>query len=56
MALDPKIERLRKLHEEAKLGGGPERIEQQHKWGQLTAQERLDLKCASARWLSKGTF
>lgn len=43
MATDPKIERLRKLREEAKLGGGPERIERQHKRGKLTARERLDL-------------
>ncbi|MFQ6000590.1 MAG: carboxyl transferase domain-containing protein, partial [Anaerolineae bacterium] len=43
MPLDPKIEKLRKLREEAKLGGGPERIERQHKRGKLTARERLDL-------------
>jgi len=43
MPTDPKIERLRKLREEAKLGGGPERIERQHKAGKLTARERLDL-------------
>jgi len=43
MPTDPKIERLRKLREEAKLGGGPERIERQHKQGKLTARERLDL-------------
>ena len=43
MVTDPKIERLRKLKEEAKLGGGPERIERQHKRGKLTARERLDL-------------
>jgi len=43
VATDPKIERLRKLREEAKLGGGPERIERQHKRGKLTARERLDL-------------
>lgn len=43
MATDSKIERLRKLREAAKLGGGPERIERQHKRGKLTARERLDL-------------
>jgi len=43
MPTDPKIERLRKLREEAKLGGGAERIERQHKRGKLTARERLDL-------------
>ncbi len=50
MALDPKIEQLRKLKEEAKLGGGVERIEAQHKRGRLTARERLDLL------LDKGSF
>ncbi len=43
MPTDPKIERLRKLREEAKLSGGTERIERQHKRGKLTARERLDL-------------
>ena len=38
-----KIRRLRKLREQAKLGGGKERIEAQHKRGKLTARERLDL-------------
>lgn len=43
MATDPKIEELRKLKEQARTGGGPERIEEQHKKGKLTARERLDL-------------
>ncbi len=38
-----KIGRLRKLHEQSKLGGGKARIEAQHKRGKLTARERLDL-------------
>jgi propionyl-CoA carboxylase beta subunit len=50
MTLDPKIEHLRQLNEEAKLGGGEERIEAQHKRGRLTARERLDLL------LDKGSF
>ncbi len=50
MTLDPKIAQLRQLKEEAKLGGGPERIEAQHKRGRLTARERLDLL------LDKGSF
>ncbi len=44
------IEHLRKLREEAKLGGGLERIEAQHKRGRLTARERLDLL------LDRGSF
>jgi len=38
-----KIQRMRKLRERAKLGGGKERIEKQHKQGKLTARERIDL-------------
>ena len=34
---------LRALRQRARLGGGPERIEQQHRRGKLTARERLDL-------------
>src|SRR5262245_47504524 len=47
MTLDPKIEKLRQLKEEAK---GLERAETQHKRGRLTARERLDLL------LDKGSF
>jgi acetyl-CoA carboxylase carboxyltransferase component len=43
MTLDPKIRRLRELKAQAKLGGGQERIDRQHKAGKLTARERLDL-------------
>ncbi len=44
------IEGLRALLDEAKLGGGPERIEAQHHKGKLTARERIDLL------LDSGTF
>ncbi len=50
MSVDPKIQQLRELKAQAKLGGGPERIEQQHAKGKLTARERLDLL------LDKGSF
>jgi propionyl-CoA carboxylase beta chain len=43
MSLEKKIERLKKLREQAKLGGGQRRIDAQHKKGKLTARERLDL-------------
>lgn len=43
MSDDPKIAKLRKLKEEAKLGGGVKRIAKQHAAGKLTARERLDL-------------
>jgi propionyl-CoA carboxylase beta chain len=38
-----KLERLRRLREEARLGGGERRVAQQHERGKLTARERLEL-------------
>ncbi len=43
MSIDPKIAKLRKLKEEAGLGGGGERIAKQREAGKLIARERLDL-------------
>jgi acetyl-CoA carboxylase carboxyltransferase component len=43
MTLDPKIERLRALREQSRLGGGEERIKRQHDAGRNTARERLDI-------------
>ncbi len=43
MPIDPKIEHLRRLREQAKLGGGQRRIDAQHAKGKLTARERLEL-------------
>ena len=40
---EQRIERLLTMRAEALLGGGTERIEQQHGRGKLTARERLDL-------------
>ena len=42
-AQQQKIQELIQLREKAKLGGGPKRIEAQHKKGKLTARERIDL-------------
>ena len=50
MTDDPKINHLRQLKAEGRLGGGPERIEAQHKRGRLSARERIDLM------LDKGSF
>jgi acetyl-CoA carboxylase carboxyltransferase component len=44
------IERLRELEAQARLGGGPARIERQHAQGKYTARERLELL------LDPGTF
>jgi len=43
MSVGDGLERLRKLKEEARLGGGHQRIEAQHARGKLTARERLDI-------------
>ena len=43
MSTADKLEHLRRLRDEAKLGGGEERIEQQHARNKLTARERLAL-------------
>ena len=45
-----KIELLRRLKEQALLGGGEDRIRKQHAKGKLTARERIDLL------VDKGTF
>ncbi|MDH5186152.1 MAG: acyl-CoA carboxylase subunit beta [candidate division WOR-3 bacterium] len=43
MKMDEGIKRLKEIREKAKLGGGKERIEKQHKAGKLTARERVEL-------------
>ena len=45
-----KLDELRRLKQQAQLGGGQKRIDSQHKKGKLTARERLDLL------LDTGTF
>src|SRR3990172_5577290 len=43
MSLEDKFKFLKQKKEEAKLGGGPKRIEEQHQKGKLTARERLEI-------------
>ena len=43
MPVKDRVATLRSLREKAKLGGGQERIEEQHRKGKLTARERFDL-------------
>jgi acetyl-CoA carboxylase carboxyltransferase component len=43
LATKPQIDRLRQQKDEARQGGGSQRIEQQHAKGKLTARERLAL-------------
>src|SRR5574344_815823 len=44
------LDQLEKKRELARLGGGQDRIDAQHKKGKLTARERIDLL------IDKGTF
>ena len=48
--IDQKIEALRDIRAKAHLGGGQERMDQQHERGKLTAWERL------AKLMDQGTF
>ncbi len=41
--MDDKLDKLARLEEEIKAGGGEKRIRQQHDSGKLTARERIDL-------------
>src|SRR5512143_39330 len=50
MSNQTNIHNLREHKARSRLGGGPERIETQHKKGRLTARERIDLL------LDKGSF
>lgn len=43
MSIEQKIAELLRKREQARLGGGPERIKQQHEKGKLTARERLEI-------------
>jgi acetyl-CoA/propionyl-CoA carboxylase carboxyl transferase subunit len=42
MTMEDRIEELRELREEARKGGGEERVEKQHERGKMTARERVD--------------
>ena len=48
--IDEKIEALAALREQSLLGGGQQRVDQQHQRGKLTARERL------AKLMDEGTF
>jgi acetyl-CoA carboxylase carboxyltransferase component len=50
MPINPKIQKLRELKAQSRLGGGEARIETQHQRGKLTARERIDLL------LDRGSF
>ncbi|NQU08643.1 MAG: acyl-CoA carboxylase subunit beta [Candidatus Abyssubacteria bacterium] len=50
MSTSEQIDKLKKLREEARLGGGEKRIAAQHEKGKLTARERVE------QFLDDGTF
>ncbi|HEX5939297.1 MAG TPA: carboxyl transferase domain-containing protein, partial [Dehalococcoidia bacterium] len=43
MSVEEKLGDLQKLKDQARLGGGPQRIDAQHERGKLTARERLEI-------------
>jgi propionyl-CoA carboxylase beta chain len=51
-----KIEQLRQLRERSELGGGKERIDEQHKKGKLTARERLELLLDAGSFIELDRF
>jgi len=51
-----KLDRLTSLKEQARAGGGQERIEQQQARGKLTARERIDLLLDPGSFNELGTF
>ncbi|SDJ73349.1 acetyl-CoA/propionyl-CoA carboxylase carboxyl transferase subunit [Halovenus aranensis] len=50
MTMEDRIEELRELREQARTGGGEDRIEKQHERGKMTARERIEY------FLDDGTF
>ncbi|MBI4789580.1 MAG: acyl-CoA carboxylase subunit beta [Chloroflexi bacterium] len=56
MSIDPEILELRQRREEARLGGGTRRIDQQHAKGKLTARERIDLLLDEGSFQELGMF
>jgi len=50
MGMEKELEKLSRVEEEARLGGGKKAIDKQHEQGRLTARERVEL------FFDKGTF
>ena len=48
--IDQQLEELDSMRRQSRLGGGQDRIDQQHRRGKLTARERLE------RLMDEGTF
>jgi len=56
MPREEKVADLRRRKEQAKLGGGQERIEAQHAKGKLTARERIDLLLVPGSFVETDMF
>src|SRR5512135_140497 len=56
MTLEKKIRDLEALREKAREGGGPERIERQHREGKLSAHERIELLLDSGSFFEVDPF
>jgi acetyl-CoA carboxylase carboxyltransferase component len=56
MTPDPKLLELRRRREEARMGGGQKRIDQQHAKGKYTARERIDLLLDEGSFQELGMF
>ena len=53
---DERIDQLRKMRQEALLGGGTARIDRQHEMGKLTARERLELLLDAGSFVELDAF
>ena len=56
MGVEEVTERLDKSIQEAKLGGGTKKIEDQHSRGKLTARERMDQLFDEGTFVELGMF
>src|SRR5262249_36220861 len=56
MSLDGKMLELRRMREQAQMGGGQTRIDQQHAKGRYTARERIDLLLDEGSFQEIGMF
>src|SRR5208337_1667159 len=54
--MEEKVRKLRELSERASLGGGKDRIEEQHARGKLTARERIDSLLDSGSFVETDRF
>ncbi len=56
MSTFEQIEKLKKLQEQALLGGGEDRIREQHEKGKFTARERIDMLLDKGSFVETGAF